>query len=189
MTLIDLSGIQISSDVLDSLTKFAYDSLADGEVTFGGVVRLGGVLAGKVSQLVQLSGYQKQQLVMYVVERGLQMVVKEKLPFLPEDGQSSYLRDIESASNFAKETLPSVLTLAVQASRGELNLGKAVEIVQSGEGRRSCMNICGLVFPCIQRVQAETPSKLPSAVQLEMKSIVDDQPSKETPDPLTEEES
>ncbi len=189
MTLTDLSGIQIASDVLDSLTKSAYDVLADGTVTFGEVVTLGGVLAGKVNQFVQLSGKQKQSLVMNVVERALQQVVKEKLESIPEDQRDLFRQKIEAASDFAKQTLPSVLTLAVQASRGELNLGKVVELVRSEEGQRSCMKICGLVFPCMRQVQAETPAKTVATVQLEMKPIESDQPSKETPDPPSEEES
>jgi hypothetical protein len=191
MNQIDLSGIQISSDVLESLTKSAYDALADGKVTFGEVVTLGGVLAGKVNQIVQLSGHQKQAVVMGVVERGLQMVLQEKLSALPEDQREAYRQKIESACDFVKGTLPSVLTLAVQASRGEINLGKIVETVEtvaSEDGPLSCLRVVLPVFQCIRRVQAETPAKLASSVQLEMKSVVGDQFSKETPDPPTEEE-
>ncbi len=191
MSLTDLSGIPIASDLLESLTKSAYEVLADGSVTFGEVVTLGGVLAGKVSQFVQLSGKQKQAVVMNVVERGLHLVLKEKLELLPEDQRDSFRQKIEAASEFVKQTLPSVLTLAVQASRGELNLGKVVEVVQTAGGPLSCLHIVLPALSCMRQIQSETPPKVTGSptVQLEMKSIADGQPSKENPDPVSEEES
>ena len=189
MTLTDLSGIPIPSEALDSLITSAYDALVDGSVTFGEVVTLGGVLAGKVNQFVQFSGKQKQILVMSVVERALQNVLKEKLDCVPDHERDAFRQKILAASDFVKQTLPSVLTLAVQASRGELNLGKIVGVAYPNEGPLSCLRIVLPVFHCIQRNQVETPPKLGAAVQLEMKSILDDQPSKENPDPVSEEES
>jgi hypothetical protein len=47
-------------------------------VTFGELVFLGGKLAGKVSPLVRLSGKEKEQLVLQVVDIALEQVLKEK---------------------------------------------------------------------------------------------------------------
>ena len=194
MTATDQSGTHLPLDVLDDLTNCAYGVLADGNVTFGEVVTLGGVLASKVSQFVQLSGHQKQEVVMTVVECGLQKILKEKLATFPEDQREAFRQKVETASAFAKETLPSVLTLAVQASRGELNFGTLVRsadvAIPCEGGPLSCLNRVFPLFPCMRRVQAETPPKSKEALQLEMKSLGDnDQFSKEPSHSLTEEDA
>lgn len=193
MNHLDLSGIHVPSADLDSLTTLAYDVFADGKISFGEVVTLGGVLAGRVNQFVKLSGLQKQAVVRTVLEHSLQRVLKEKLGELPEEQLNIFRQKIETAVEFVKETLPSVLTLAVHASRGVLNLGKAVEFAQTTAahgGLLSCLTALFPLFPCIQHPQAETPSKAQSGVQLEMKEVVEIvQSSKETPDLPPEEAS
>ena len=194
MTATDQSNTHLPLDVLDDLTKCVYDVLADGKVTFGEVVTLGGVLASKVSHFVQLSGHQKQAVVMTVVERGLQKILKEKLETIPEDQREAFRQKVEAASVFAKETLPSVLTLAVQASRGELNFGTLVRsvdaVIPCEGGPLSCLNIVLPLFPCMRWIQAETPPKSKGAVQLEMKASGDeDQFAKEPSHSLYEEDA
>jgi hypothetical protein len=189
MTQTDQSNMQTAPEHLQELIQCAYDVLADGKVTFGEVVTLGGVLASKVTQFAQLSGLQKQALVVDVVERALQRVLSEKLAGIPEEElRDEFRKKVEAASSFAKETLPSVLKLAVQASRGELNLGKVVDVVTSGQGPLSCLQIVLPLLSCKQ-VQVTVPSKINSPVQLEMSKQAVPEPSKEPQTLPSEEES
>ena len=118
------SQSNIPEELLRALVKDAADVLADGEVTFGEVVRLGGSLAGKANQFVQLSGHQKQQLVVKAVEVALEQILALKNLTLPEAEREAFQTKIKAAASFAKETLPAVLDVAVQAARGQLNLMK-----------------------------------------------------------------
>lgn len=188
MTQPDQSNMQTAPEHLQELIQCAYDVLADGKVTFGEVVTLGGVLASKVNQFAQLSGLQKQGVVLDVVERALQRVLTEKLGGLPEEQRDEFRKKVEAASSFAKETLPSVLKLAVQASRGELNLGKVVEVVSAAQGPLSCLQVILPGLLCKQ-IQATVPSKAATVVQLEMSKQAGLAHSKEPPYPPTEQES
>lgn len=188
MTQINQSNKQMIAQQMEPLIQYAMDSLADGKVTFGEMVNLGGMLASKVNQFEQLSGIQKQGLVLDVVERALQRILTEQLAGLPEEQRDEFQKKIERASSFVKETLPSVLTLAVQASRGELNLGKVVQFGTSEEGVRSVWNLLGLVCPCM-KIRVEVPSKVATVVQLEMSKVDENQSSKEQQTPLPEDES
>ena len=118
------SESNIPEELLRALVKDAADVLADGEVTFGEVVRLGGSLAGKANQFVQLSGHQKQRLVVKAVEVALEQILALKNSTLPEAEREAFQEKIKTAASFAKETLPAVLDVAVQAARGQLNLMK-----------------------------------------------------------------
>ncbi len=118
------SESNIPEELLRALVKDAADVLADGEVTFGEVVRLGGSLAGKANQFVQLSGHQKKQLVVKAVENALDQILTLKNSTLPEAEREAFQKKIQTAASFAKETLPAVLDVAVQAARGQLNLMK-----------------------------------------------------------------
>jgi hypothetical protein len=188
MTQSDQSDKQIAAKMLDGLIQCAYDILADGKVTFGEVVTLGGVLASKVNQFEQLSGLQKQAIVLDIVERALQRVLSEKLGAIPEELRDDFRKKIETASSFAKDTLPSVLTLAVQASRGQLNLAKVVETVVPADGPLSCLHVVLPLLPCM-RAQQATPSKAAISAALEMSTLVVHESSKEPPTLPTEEES
>jgi S-ribosylhomocysteine lyase LuxS involved in autoinducer biosynthesis len=118
------SQSNIPEELLRALVKDAADVLADGEVTFGEVVRLGGSLAGKANQFVKLSGHQKQQLVVKAVEVALEQILALKNSTLPEAEREAFQQKIKTAASFAKETLPAVLDVAIQAARGQLNLMK-----------------------------------------------------------------
>jgi hypothetical protein len=130
MTIINLSGVDID---IEGLIGEAYKVLEDGQVTFGEIVRLGGVLAGRVSQFSKLSGQGKQQVVLKTIEIALMKVLNDKLKTLPEDKQESFRVRITSAAQFAQETLPAVLDVAVQASKGLL-------ILKKPEVQRNCWN-------------------------------------------------
>ena len=81
-------------------------------------------MASKASQYVQLSGHQKQQLVVKAVEVALEQILALKNSTLPEAEREAFQQKIKTAASFAKETLPAVLDVAVQAARGQLNLMK-----------------------------------------------------------------
>ena len=99
--------------------------LADGKVTFGELVYLGGKLASKVNRLEHLSGKQKQALVLEAVELGLKKVLQKKKASLTPDEFVHFAEKVEAAQRFVHETLPAVLDVAVQAARGKLDLEKS----------------------------------------------------------------
>lgn len=107
--------LNIATDLMNELVKNAFDALSDGEVTFGEIVRLGGLLASKANRLGHLSGVEKQKLVVRVVELALQQLLSVS---------DADREKIERAAQFAKETLPAVLDVAVSAARGKLDLKK-----------------------------------------------------------------
>jgi hypothetical protein len=110
---------------IEDLVASAAAVLEDGQVTFGELVFLGGKLAGKVSPLVRLSGKEKEQLVLKVVETALQQVLKDKKKTLSAEEFSAFFDKIENAKTFVHETLPSVLAVVVQASKGQLDFQTA----------------------------------------------------------------
>lgn len=107
---------------IEDLVSAAVGVLEDGQVTFGELVFLGGKLAGKVSQFERLSGKEKEQLVLKAVEVALQQVLKEKKKTLSPEEFSAFFDKIEAAKQFVHETLPSVLAVVVQASKGQLDV-------------------------------------------------------------------
>lgn len=113
------SGIVVSIETLVTTSRAA---LLDGELTFGEVVQLAGQLANTVNQRVQFSGAEMQTLVLTAIETALECVLKEKLSTLSEDERASFESKVRSAVEFAKATLPSVLTLAADAANGKLSL-------------------------------------------------------------------
>jgi len=116
---------QDQSDIAE-LVAAAEEVLADGKVTFGELVYLGGKLASKVNRLEHLSGKQKQALVLEAVELGLKKVLQQKKASLSPDEFVRFAEKVETAQMFVHETLPAVLDVAVQAARGQLDLGKSV---------------------------------------------------------------
>ncbi len=157
VTMLGQSGIQIAQEQVDDLLKSAYDCLADGQVTFGEVVTLGGVLGSKVNRFAQLSGPQKQAVVLQIVEGALQKVLTEKVGSLPEDQQEAFREKVAMAGKFAKETLPSVLQLAVQVAKGAFDFGS---IVQNPHVQQSVLSGCFALLRCAG-VKVETPSTVP----------------------------
>lgn len=107
---------------IEDLVDAAVDVLEDGHVTFGELVFLGGKLAGKVSQFERLSGKEKEQLVLKAVEVALERVLKEKKKTLSAEEFSAFFDKIEAAKQFVHDTLPSVLAVVVQASKGKLDV-------------------------------------------------------------------
>jgi hypothetical protein len=120
MTDLDLSG-NLVPGLLDTLVDGAAADLSDGNLSFGEIVSLGGMLAGKVNQIGHLSGTQKKALVLQVVDLALKKVLASSAAAtVPAD----LAEKVVAAAEFAKNVLPSVLDVAVSVSRGELDLRK-----------------------------------------------------------------
>jgi hypothetical protein len=139
----------IAEQLLRELVHDAADVLSDGKVTFGEVVRLGGSLAGKANRFAQISGQQKQELVIRAVDVALKQVLALKMATLPEDQREPFRIKIESAAAFAKETLPAVLDVAVQAARGQLDLRKPEVRKSLWQTLKSLLKCCGLQAPVL----------------------------------------
>lgn len=139
----------IAEQLLRELVHDAADVLSDGKVTFGEVVRLGGSLAGKANRFAQISGRQKQELVIQAVDVALKQVLALKMTTLPEDQRETFRLKIESAAAFAKETLPAVLDVAVQAARGQLDLRKPEVRKSLWQSLKSLLKCCGFQAPVL----------------------------------------
>jgi hypothetical protein len=135
--------------LLRELSREAADVLADGQVTFGEVVRLGGSLAGKANRFAQISGQQKQALVLQAVDVALKQVLALKMSTLPEDQRDAFRSKIETAASFAKETLPAVLDVAVQAARGQLDLRKPEVRKTLWNTLKTLLGCCGVQVPAL----------------------------------------
>lgn len=149
-------------DLLKLLANEAYEVLCDGKVTFGEIVRLGGLLASKANQFVQLAGLEKRELVLLSVEVALEKILKEK-GGLPEnyDDQVNYLefeKNVKAAAAFAKETLPAVLDLAVDVARGKLDLRKP-------EIQKTCFSLFSLLYRCMFHQKVHVPKKVIPSVK------------------------
>jgi hypothetical protein len=119
MTDLDLSGT-LAPGLLNELVDGAAAALSDGNLSFGEIVSLGGMLAGKVNQIGHLSGLQKKALVLQVVDLALKKILASASAAAPAD----LVEKVVAAGEFAKKVLPSVLDVAVSVSRGKLNLQK-----------------------------------------------------------------
>jgi hypothetical protein len=127
----DTQGVEVGD-----LVQVARDALADGHLSFGEVVQLGGLLASKVNRFVQISGQQKQKMVLGIVERACSELLEKH----SED--EAYRLKIVAAQDFAKEVLPSVLDLAVSAAKGKLDLGQV---------KKSCWTALRLALRCASK--------------------------------------
>jgi hypothetical protein len=138
------SNMPLPSKDFADLVGLAREALSDGELTFGEVVLLGGQLAGKVNQYGQLSGSQKQEIVLRALEDGLKQVLAAKETSLPAAELEAFRQKVQQAVDFAKSTLPAVLTVAVQAARGQLDLKK----IEPEAVAKGCWQALKLVLRC-----------------------------------------
>jgi hypothetical protein len=176
----DTHGVEVGE-----LVQVARDALADGHLSFGEVVQLGGLLASKVRQFVGLSGHQKRQVVIGIVERACSDLLEEKLAKLPEDQRDAYREKLLAAQSFAKDVLPSVLDLAVSAAKGKLDLGTV---------KKSCWTVLCASLKCICKhpavlVPIAASSAPAQEVAKEIEVAVESQPvaSEEKSAPVPEE--
>ncbi len=138
-------------ELFDELVNAAFAVLEDGEVTFGEVVQLGGLLASKVNRIAGLSGPAKKELVVSVVQVALKRVVSEVAAGLSGDEKVAFEKRVQLAGEFARETLPDVIDVAVKAARGELDLGKA---------KKTCWSLVRLAFQCAGKPAPVLPKVL-----------------------------
>ena len=173
----------IADQLLHELVREASDILSDGHVTFGEIVRLGGSLAGKANQFAQISGRQKQVLVIQAIDIALKEVLSLKVLTLPEDQRDAFRVKIESAASFAKDILPVVLDVAVQAARGQLDLRKPEVRKTIWQTLKALLGCCAVQAPVLPTPVAvflgdqKEPSEL--ALNLELIQIVPNLPQTE----------
>ena len=152
----DTQGVEIGD-----LVQVAHDALADGHLSFGEVVQLGGLLASKVNRFVGLSGQQKQKVVLGVLEKACSDLLAKRA----ED--EAFRAKLVAAQEFAKDVLPSVLDLAVSAAKGKLDIGQV---------KKSCWSVlrAGLkcaskdlvpLVPIVAIVAPEVAKEIEAAVQ------------------------
>ena len=77
--------LNIPETVYDDLVKEAFEILKDGEVTFGELVHLGGVMAAKANLISTLNVVQKKHLIVDVAVKALEKVEKEVLSSLSDN--------------------------------------------------------------------------------------------------------
>lgn len=141
----------IHSSLMSDLVNEAVLILSDGDVTFGEVVHLGGVLAGKVSQFVHLSGLKKKALVIKIVEMALDVVLKTILPEISEDKRDAFRQRVEAAALFAKDTLPAVLDVANNAANGKIDFRDPVL-------QQTCWQVIKTILGCVGVQSPEIPT-------------------------------
>lgn len=176
----------IVDQLLRDLVHEASNVLSDGHVTFGEVVHLGGILAGKANQFAQISGQEKKALVIQAVEIALKNVLEEKSKTLPEDQRDAFRVKIESAAVFVKETMPAVLDLAVQAARGQLDLRKPEVRKTIWLTIKSLFGCCGIQLPSLPTPVEPSRQDLKEPAQPDHHVEMTGVESKTTPSPSEE---
>lgn len=111
---------------LNELVAIAKDCKGSGNWTSASLIRVGGILAGKINGIQNMSGTEKLKLVQRVL---LQVLAETENKEVGEKGLST--DDIQKIhdrydvlENIVNETLPASLELAIQAARGGLDLKK-----------------------------------------------------------------
>jgi hypothetical protein len=140
---------QIAEQLLRELVSEASNVLSDGKVTFGEIVHLGGSLAGKANRFAQISGKDKQALVIQAVDVALKQILAVKEKTLSEGEMIEFRKQVDSAAAFAKETLPAVLDVAVQAARGQLDLRKPEVRKTVWQTLKRLLGCCGVQVPSL----------------------------------------
>ena len=111
---------------LQELVAVAKDCKGSGNWTAASLIRVGGILAGKINGIQNMSGTEKLKLVQRIL---LQVLAEAETKEVAEKGLSE--DDIKKIhdrydvlENVVSDTLPASLELAIQAARGGLDLKK-----------------------------------------------------------------
>lgn len=111
---------------LNELVAIAKDCKGSGNWTPASLIRVGGILAGKINGIQNMSGPEKLKLIQRVL---LQVLAETENKEVAEKGLSE--DDIKKIhdrydvlENVVSDTLPASLELAIQAARGGLDLKK-----------------------------------------------------------------
>lgn len=148
--------VAVSEDALykaiGDVWNYLQTVLKDGQVSLTEMVTLGAQLAGVVNRFGHLSGVQKQDLVIQILNGVLESVWKRQIL-----SDACY----QEVSGFVKTVLPTILTVAVAAARGEIDLKKRSALFSSfGAILQAC--VCPptqVVVPSKAPVSQETPSE------------------------------
>lgn len=151
-----LNTVLVSETLLLSLIDDAKKILEDGNVSFGELVQLGASLAGKVNPIVHLSGTQKKELVLLVVQKALSKISSDCAGKIPAQDLDAYRLKLSLAADFVFQTLPDVLDVTVDAARGKWDLGKA---------KKSIWTLVKFGCKCLQAQLPEEPKKVLEALE------------------------
>jgi hypothetical protein len=139
MNHVDLSGILVSEIFYKEFVNEVSVAFSDGQLSFGELTSLAGLMANKVVQFESLSSEQKYDVMMKLVNVAVQKVLLDN-PSLSEK--------IESAMELVKSILPSVLKAVDVSSKNAIlkHLNKTPVLSDISELVRamtcsSCLNI------------------------------------------------
>lgn len=111
---------------LQDLVTVAKDCKGSGNWTAASLIRVGGILAGKVNGIQNMSGTEKlklvQRILLQVLAEAENKEVGEK--GLSEDNIKKIHDRYDILENVVSDSLPASLELAIQAARGGLDLKK-----------------------------------------------------------------
>ena len=111
---------------LQELIAVAKDCKGPGNWTSASLIRVGGILAGKVNTIQNLSGTEKLKLVQRILLQLLAEAETKEIaePNLSADDIQKIHDRYDVLENIVGETLPASLELAINAARGRLDLKK-----------------------------------------------------------------
>jgi hypothetical protein len=139
MNRVDLSGILVSEIFYKEFVNEVSVAFSDGQLSFGELTSLAGLMANKVVQFESLSSEQKYDVMMKLVNVAVQKVLLDN-PSLSEK--------IESAMELVKSILPSVLKAVDVSSKNAIlkHLNKTPVLSDISELVRamtcsSCLNV------------------------------------------------
>jgi hypothetical protein len=111
---------------LQELLSVAKECKGPGNWTSASLIRVGGLLAGKVNSIENLSGTEKTKLVQRILIQLLAETEKKEVeePGLSKEEIQKIHDRYDVLENIVAETLPASLELAINAARGRLDLKK-----------------------------------------------------------------
>lgn len=111
---------------LTELVTIAKDCKGPGNWTPGSLIRVGGILAGKVNTIQNLSGTEKLKLVQRILLQLLAEAENKEIavPTLTTEEIQKIHERFDVLENTVADVLPASLELAINAARGRLDLKK-----------------------------------------------------------------
>jgi hypothetical protein len=111
---------------LNELVALAKECKGPGNWTSGSLIRVGGILAGKVNAIENLSGGEKLKLVQRILLQLLAEAENKEIaePGLSQDDIQKIHDRYDTLEATVSDVLPASLELAINAARGRLDLKK-----------------------------------------------------------------
>lgn len=111
---------------LSELVSIAKECKGSGPWTSGSLIRVGGLLAGKINGIQNLSGGEKLKLVQRVLLQVLAEAENKEIaePNLSKEDEKAIHDRYDGLEKVIADVLPASLELAIQAARGGLDLKK-----------------------------------------------------------------